>query len=258
MGAELGRALSRIHIFRPNALQQTGVRHVLAGKDLVCCAQTGSGKTLLFMLPFLQRLSERAPLQPRPPPPRAPPRGRTRRPPKPVSRFTPSAPEALVLVPNRELGVQTLSVMRELCAELEGPPEGVLVTGGARFTPQRHALRDGTARLVVATPGRLLYHLDEGKSHKSHVNHLSDVSERILVTHPGALSSSQSRTSRVSVRILVTHHAPCPPLSRTTRLVLLSSRLSTSRFGPPRSARRGGRAPLTEPGAGWGGGASAR
>ena len=183
---ELVEALRKTNIFTPNAVQAEALRHAVAGEDLIVCAQTGSGKTLLFLLPILQKLSEHAP----------PPlsfwsrkrqgrhsatrhdddeededeqANRKQRRKGPRDRIL-AQPEALILVPTRELAVQIAAIAERLAVELvdgqsaqEANPVSVLtLSNGQRFTPEREALRrDGGARLVIATPARLLYHLGE-------------------------------------------------------------------------------------------------
>lgn len=141
VGPTLSRALQQTwKITRPSKIQQDAIPLALAGKDLMCCAQTGSGKTLVFLLPLLQRLAERRPWL-------AAPRGTTR----------PATPDALVLMPTRELARQVAHVATELASALAVPPVVLCVTGGERFTPQKRALRRGDVRLLVATPVSFLW-----------------------------------------------------------------------------------------------------
>ena len=99
----------------------------MAGRDLLACAQTGSGKTAAFLLPILHRLMTK-------------PRRTTR---------------ALVLTPTRELAAQILEDFNAL--SLHTPLTGAAVFGGVGMGPQEHAFRAGVD-LIVATPGRLLDH----------------------------------------------------------------------------------------------------
>jgi ATP-dependent RNA helicase RhlE len=105
-------------------VQAAAMPHALAGRDLVATAQTGTGKTLAFMLPVMEALYQTS------------------------SRKV----EVLVLVPTRELAMQVLEVYEKLRSRKLG--EGALVIGGMSERRQIQALRSG-ARLVVATPGRL-------------------------------------------------------------------------------------------------------
>ena len=143
---------SELNVFVPNAVQGEALPLALAGKDVMVCAQTGSGKTLTFLLPILQRLS----LLSQPP-------GLVRkrkRNSKEARKL--SAPEALVLVPSRELALQVHEVACRLSRGFDAPPALEVITNGAPYTPQKLALRTGAVRVLVATPARLLYHLEEG------------------------------------------------------------------------------------------------
>ncbi|MGH8434342.1 MAG: DEAD/DEAH box helicase [Pseudomonas sp.] len=126
--SELLRAINELEFSKPTAVQRDAIPPGLAGRDVLACASTGSGKTAAFLLPIMQQMLER------------PARG-TR---------------ALVLVPTRELAVQVAEhfnmmarFTRLRCAA---------VYGGVGMRPQEQALRTG-ADLIVATPGRLLDHM---------------------------------------------------------------------------------------------------
>ena len=114
----------------PTPIQAQAIPHVLAGKDLVGCAQTGTGKTAAFALPILHRLMERRP-----------PEGAHR----PV--------RVLVLSPTRELAAQISESFDGYSHNLD--IDNVMIFGGVRQNPQVAALRAGV-EVVVATPGRLL------------------------------------------------------------------------------------------------------
>ena len=112
---------------RPTPIQADSIPPAMAGRDLLACAQTGSGKTAAFMLPILHRLMDK-------------PRGRTR---------------ALVLAPTRELAAQILEDLQDLAVHT--PLNGAAVFGGVGMGPQEHAFRSGVD-VIVACPGRLLDH----------------------------------------------------------------------------------------------------
>ncbi len=112
----------------PTPIQEKAIPRVLEGRDLIGCAQTGTGKTAAFTLPLLNRLSAGA-------------RGRLR---------------ALVLTPTRELALQIHESIRTYGRHL--PLRCAVVYGGVGYGPQEEALRRGTD-IVVATPGRLLDHM---------------------------------------------------------------------------------------------------
>ena len=113
---------------RPTPIQAEAIPPALAGKDVLACAQTGSGKTAAFLLPVLHALIDKS-------------RGTTR---------------ALVLAPTRELAAQILGDMQDLAVHT--PVTGAAVFGGVSHGPQEHAFRSGVD-VIIATPGRLLDHL---------------------------------------------------------------------------------------------------
>ena len=118
----------------PTPIQIATIPHVLDGKDLLGCAQTGTGKTAAFALPMLQRLSAA--------------RGARR----------PGMVRALVLCPTRELAQQIVESFRTYGAH-SGLTFGA-VFGGVNQNPQARALRSGLD-VLVATPGRLLDLMDQ-------------------------------------------------------------------------------------------------
>lgn len=117
----------------PTPVQRLAIPPVLAGRDVLACAQTGSGKTAAFLLPLLQRASAADA-----------PRGGVR---------------VLVLVPTRELAAQITGVASALAQALPARLKVVGAWGGVSINPQLMALRGG-ADVLVATPGRLLDLID--------------------------------------------------------------------------------------------------
>ena len=109
----------------PTPVQAGAIPEVLAGRDVVASAQTGTGKTAAFALPTLQRIA-----------------GKTGR-----------GPHALVVTPTRELAAQIDDVVKVVCQKTG--QRAVIVMGGAKFDKQIKALEKG-CDLLVATPGRLL------------------------------------------------------------------------------------------------------
>jgi ATP-dependent RNA helicase RhlE len=107
---------------------------VLSGADLVACAQTGTGKTLAFLLPLMHRLLGSAPPE----------------------AGTPATTRVLILAPTRELAVQIEDEFQGLAYHTN--LSSVAVYGGVEAGPQERGLR-GSADIVVATPGRLLDHM---------------------------------------------------------------------------------------------------
>src|SRR5262245_36323445 len=121
------RGIRELGFTRPTPIQEQAIRPALAGRDLLACSATGSGKTAAFGLPILQRLMTK-------------PRRTTR---------------ALVLTPTRELSAQIERHLQELAVHT--PVTSAAVFGGVGMGPQEHAFRAGVD-VIVATPGRLLDH----------------------------------------------------------------------------------------------------
>jgi ATP-dependent RNA helicase RhlE len=122
------KGIKELGFIRPTQIQSDAIPPALAGRDVLACATTGSGKTAAFLLPILQRLIER-------------PRGTTR---------------ALVITPTRELAAQILEDLNDLAVHT--PVSAAAVFGGVGMAPQEHAFRTGVD-VLIATPGRLLDHL---------------------------------------------------------------------------------------------------
>ena len=123
------RAVAAEGYANPTPIQARSIPHLLAGRDLLGVAQTGTGKTAAFALPMLQRLAQ------------------DRRP------ATPKCPRALILTPTRELAVQIEQSFKTYGRHL-GLRHAV-VFGGVGQQPQAQALARGLD-ILVATPGRLL------------------------------------------------------------------------------------------------------
>ena len=137
----LQKALADRQFQRTTPVQSAVFPAVFAGQDLIGCAQTGTGKTAAFLLPIMQRLLEHA----------AAPNG--------SARPHNSGTRVLVLAPTRELAVQIEEDFLGLAYYT--PLSGVSVYGGVAAGGQERALRAGVD-LVVATPGRLLDHMNSG------------------------------------------------------------------------------------------------
>ena len=147
----------------PTPIQQQAIPHVLAGKDLMGCAQTGTGKTAAFALPIIQLLANRLPATAAPTPPAAPPHGghagphASARGPNhhaPIRATGPERPiRALIIGPTRELAAQIGESFRSYGRNTT--LRHTVIFGGVGQGPQAHALREGVD-VLVATPGRLL------------------------------------------------------------------------------------------------------
>jgi ATP-dependent RNA helicase RhlE len=144
------KALHEKGFVHPTAIQQSAVPCLVQGKDMLASAVTGSGKTAAFLLPLLQQWIGK-------------PRGLTR---------------GLVLVPTRELAVQTADHFHQLAKFT--PLQAAAVYGGVSPAPQERAFRNGVD-LIIATPGRLLDHLRRPYAVLDGVTHLVlDEADRML------------------------------------------------------------------------------
>ena len=150
LSAELLRAIDELGYREATPIQQQAIPLVLKGKDVLACAQTGTGKTAGFMLPLLQRLRE-----------------------LPFDKKR-QRPRALILTPTRELAAQIGQSARDYGRHM--PSKSAIVFGGVSIRPQITTLQRGVD-IVVATPGRLLDHVQQ------RTVDLSDV--RILVLDEG-------------------------------------------------------------------------
>ena len=144
----------------PTPVQAAAIPAVLAGKDVVASAQTGTGKTAAFMLPTLQRIAVEKPGRAEKADAAAG-RGAKRNAKRGDTKRN-TYPRALIITPTRELAAQIDNVAKNVCASTG--QQAVIVTGGARYKHQITALQKG-CDVLVATPGRLIDLLD--KKHTS-------------------------------------------------------------------------------------------
>ncbi|MDH4031865.1 MAG: DEAD/DEAH box helicase, partial [Chromatiales bacterium] len=135
LSAELLRAVEEQGYQEATPVQQQSIPLILEGRDILAGAQTGTGKTAGFTLPLLQRLQASDPA------------GKQRR------------IRALILVPTRELAAQVAESVRNYGRHL--PFRAAVIFGGVNINPQISKLRKGVD-IVVATPGRLLDHMQQG------------------------------------------------------------------------------------------------
>ncbi len=133
LSAEILRAVSEQGYSEPTPVQQQAIPLILAGRDLLAGAQTGTGKTAGFTLPLLQLLSQRP--------------GKSAR-----------KPRALVLTPTRELAAQVGESVETYGRYL--PLKSAVIFGGVKINPQIERLRRGVD-ILIATPGRLLDHVGQ-------------------------------------------------------------------------------------------------
>jgi ATP-dependent RNA helicase RhlE len=152
LSAELLRAIDKKGYRQSTPIQQRAIPAILAGQDILACAQTGTGKTAGFTLPILQRL-------------RKPKNGR-----KHV--------QVLILTPTRELAAQVAESVRDYGQFL--PYSTAVIFGGVSINTQIQKLRNGVD-IVVATPGRLLDHLERNTINLSAIEVLVlDEADRML------------------------------------------------------------------------------
>ena len=122
VSARVLAALVRQEIHSPNQVQLQSIPALLAGRDVVIQSPTGSGKTIAFLIPFLERLQPDGP-----------------------------GPRGLVVAPTRELAIQVEGVFRSLDSGLRS----ALLYGGVGYRQQTEALKRGVD-VVIGTPGRIL------------------------------------------------------------------------------------------------------
>jgi len=125
------RVLSDIGYESPSPIQAATIPLLLANRDVLGQAQTGTGKTAAFALPILSRIDIKQ-----------------------------TAPQALVLAPTRELAIQVAEAFQSYAAHIPGF-HVLPIYGGQSYGPQLSALRRGV-HVVVGTPGRVIDHLDKG------------------------------------------------------------------------------------------------
>jgi len=130
--AELLRAVGEQGYTQPTPIQLKAIPAMLAGRDLMASAQTGTGKTAAFTLPLLQKLSDQT---------------------------GPRKLRALILTPTRELAAQVHENLRAYGRHLN--LKSLEVFGGVNINPQMDKLRRGID-VLIATPGRLIDHLERG------------------------------------------------------------------------------------------------
>ena len=127
---DVARAIDELGFMAPTPVQAQAIPILRAGKDLLAQAQTGTGKTAAFAIPIIEKVDPEL-----------------------------KQPQALVIVPTRELALQ---VTREfgVIGKYRHAHE-VAIYGGVPYGPQERALKRG-AQIVIGTPGRLLDHIDRG------------------------------------------------------------------------------------------------
>ncbi|MEZ4958455.1 MAG: DEAD/DEAH box helicase [Saprospiraceae bacterium] len=139
----------------PTPIQQQSIPHSLEGRDLLACAQTGTGKTAAFAIPILQNLHKRLGSHP-----------------------SDRQIKALILTPTRELAIQIEESFQNYGRHLQ--LRKLVIFGGVGQTPQENALRKGVD-ILVATPGRLLDLMNQGIVNLRHIEFfVLDEADRML------------------------------------------------------------------------------
>ena len=136
--------LAELEYQQPTPIQAQAIPSVLAGRDLIAGANTGSGKTATFALPLLQKIQQQHTENPS----SSKSTGNT-------GGYKGNYVAGLVLVPTRELAKQVADNIRSYAVHFNGKIKTVAVFGGVSANTQMQALRGGTD-ILVATPGRLL------------------------------------------------------------------------------------------------------
>jgi ATP-dependent RNA helicase RhlE len=150
---QLQEGLDTMGFTKPTPIQEQAIPHVLANKDLIACAQTGTGKTASYLLPLLHKIQE----------------------------ADISHTDTVILSPTRELAMQIDQQIMGL-AYFTGCTSIAVYGGGDGFSyeQQKRSLTDGV-NIVVATPGRLIAHLTSGTINLKKVKHLVlDEADRML------------------------------------------------------------------------------
>ncbi|MES2883560.1 MAG: DEAD/DEAH box helicase [Pseudomonadota bacterium] len=125
----------------PSPIQAETIPHLLAGRDVLGQAQTGTGKTAAFALPLLAKINVHE-----------------------------KKPQALILAPTRELAIQVAEALQKYASKLPGF-HVLPIYGGQAYGPQLAALRRGV-HVVVGTPGRVIDHLEKGSLKLDEIKHL--------------------------------------------------------------------------------------
>ncbi len=154
LAPEIQQALDACGYRQMTAIQQQAIIPARRGKDILANAETGTGKTAAFALPVLQQIHDR---------------------PQPT---LPGRPRALILTPTRELAQQLEETIRRYAQFL--PLTVTALFGGVKISAQEKKLKAGI-ELVIATPGRLLEHMEQGNVKLSSVEFVVlDEADRML------------------------------------------------------------------------------
>ena len=176
--------LRTMGIAKPTPIQEQAIPLLLKGKDVIGQAQTGTGKTLAFVLPILEKINTKKPYI-----------------------------QALIITPTRELALQITTETKKLASDLD---INVLAAYGGQDVEQQVRKLKGHIHLVIATPGRLLDHLRRGTVQLTgvsmlvldeadqmlHMGFLTDVERIIMQTHEKRQTMLFSATMPQQIREL--------------------------------------------------------
>lgn len=145
---ELKSALVKNYITTPTEVQESVIPNILKGRNIIAKSQTGTGKTLAFVLPILQLTDSE------------------------------KAPQAIILAPTRELSAQTYDVTKQfgeyICRD------AALVIGGHDVISQKNKLSN--AQILIGTPGRILDHINQGNIYLKNIKYLViDEADQMMV-----------------------------------------------------------------------------
>ena len=132
--------LQKMGITRPMPVQEQAIPALFAGRDVIARAQTGTGKTLAFLVPVAEKVDADKPYA-----------------------------QALVITPTRELAQQIAVELKKILGE--SPIKVLAVTGGRDFEEQKYKL-EGRSHVLIGTPGRLLDHIKKGNTDLGGVKYL--------------------------------------------------------------------------------------
>ena len=148
------RALAALGFEKPTEIQAAAIPVLREGNDVIGIAQTGSGKTAAFVIPFLERIANFE------------------------GKPKPGMPRALILAPTRELAIQITEAIKSIGSQT--PARICTVFGGVPYRTQVHILRRGVD-IIVATPGRLQDHMKQGNIYLDETEYfVLDEADRML------------------------------------------------------------------------------
>ena len=150
--------IRKSHYYEPTPVQRYAIPIIMHNRDMMACAQTGSGKTAAFLIPIIHKLLEQE-LDPH--------------------MGVPQIPEVLIITPTRELAMQ---ITKEGKKFAHGTPIGVMsLYGGTSVSYQYDQLREHSINILVATPGRLSQSIRDGRLSLKHLRYLVlDEADRML------------------------------------------------------------------------------